>query len=473
MRRSRFFKYFPSPERIKSSRLLKPFGRHLQHHFLWQFNRQSVAGGAAVGLFFGILLPFAQTLLAAVGAIVLRVNLPVAALGTFISNPLTLAPMYYLAYRIGNFLLLEAPLDEESSGGSGTPKVAEKVDAVLAQQGEATGWFPNLVEWATSVGPALSVGLLVLAAAAAAIGYLTISGLWRYHALRRWRTRPGYQPFRLRSWEARTLMPRQLALAIGLIGFMLLAAFDAATSARVNLLALHLLPTLFVTWFVGVRWGIAFAVAIMALQALIGIREGTGTDPYWQIDLASDFVAVLFLIVLQNQLRKTHEELIRLAKHDSLTSTLNRNGFYGALDMEIERCRRYGHPFSLIYLDCDNFKYVNDVLGHHAGDRLLTKVARALRNNVRKIDSIGRLGGDEFAILLPETDRDAARRTTEHLKEKMDMTMQQEKWPVSFSMGVATFANAPINIEAAIELADRLMYQVKKASKDNVAYETF
>src|SRR5690606_9761298 len=245
MRRSRFFKYFPTPEKIRNSRLLRPFGRHLQHHFLWQFNRQSVALGAAVGLFFGILMPFAQIPVSALFAIITRANLPVAALGTFISNPLTLAPMYYLAYRLGDFLLAATPLGGgRSSGSSGeAAMVEEKVGQLMARANEADGWLASLADWAAGVGPALSFGLLALAALTALIAYLSISGLWRLYAVRRWRRRSGYQPFRVRSWETRTLLPRQLAMAIGMVGFLVVAAVDVATDAHVSLLPLHLLPT--------------------------------------------------------------------------------------------------------------------------------------------------------------------------------------------------------------------------------------
>ena len=476
MRRSKFFKFFPKPEAIRNSRLLKPFGRHLQHHFLWQFNRQSVATGAAVGLFFGILMPFAQIPVAALFAIVVRANLPVAALGTFISNPLTFAPMYYLAYRLGGFLLGATPMQTESSGGAGEgeEKVLEqKVDEIMAKQAEVDGWFANLADWASGVGPALSLGLLVLAFLVALIAYLAISGVWRLHALRRWRQRAGYQPFRVRSWEARTLMPRQLAMAIGMVGFLVVAAIDVVTGANVSLLPLHLLPTLFVTWFVGARWGVGFAVAMALIQIMIGREAGLHENVYWQIDRATDFLVVLLMIAMQWRLRSMREERVRLGKHDSLTGTLNRNGFYEALDLEIERSKRYGHPFSMIYFDCDNFRQVNDARGHHTGDRLLKRVARSLRESMRKIDAIGRLGGDEFAMLLPETDMESARSMARHLKEKMDAMMEKEQWPVSFSMGVASFENPPASIETALESADKLMVSVKRANKNDVAYETF
>ncbi len=474
MRRSRFFKYFPTPEKIRNSRLLRPFGRHLQHHFLWQFNRQSVALGAAVGLFFGILMPFGQIPVSALFAIIARANLPVAALGTFISNPLTFAPMYYIAYRLGNFLLGATPSGADGSGG-GEAMLGEKVNELITRRSRADiqGLLDNLADWAVGVGPALSFGLLVLATITALIAYLAISGLWRLYVLRRWRRRSGYQPFRVRSWERRTLLPRQLAMAIGMVAFLAVAAVDVATGVNVSLLPVHLVPTLFVGWFVGIRWGIGFAIAALVVQVLIGREAGLHQDVMWQIDRGMDFLVVLLLLGMQARLKQLREDGLRQAKHDSLTGTLNRSGFYAALDREIERAKRYGHPFSLIYFDCSNFRQVNDTLGHHAGDRLLKRVARELQENMRKIDAIGRLSGDEFAILLSESDTDATCRTAYHLKEKMAALMEKEQWPLSFNMGAASFTTPPDNIEAVLDSADKLMVRVRQTDRDAVACEVF
>src|SRR5690606_1202998 len=107
MRRSRFFKHMPTSQSIQENRYLKPLRRYVHHHYMWQFNRRGVAGGLAVGLFFGILSPVAQTLLGAIGSVVFRVNLPVAAVATLITNPFTVPPLYYAAYRLGKWMLGE------------------------------------------------------------------------------------------------------------------------------------------------------------------------------------------------------------------------------------------------------------------------------------------------------------------------------------------------------------------------------
>jgi uncharacterized protein (DUF2062 family) len=183
MRRPRIFKWLPTSESIKENRFLKPFGHYLHHHFLWQFNRRSVAGGLAVGLFFGILVPFAQILLAAVAAVILRVNLPVAAFSTLITNPFTVPAIYYVAYRLGEFLIGgEAPVPEKAIE-------IEVTEKIIGQQADVSGWFANSIDWMQSVGTSLAIGLGVMAIVSAVAGYLIVSAAWRLQATRRWRKR--------------------------------------------------------------------------------------------------------------------------------------------------------------------------------------------------------------------------------------------------------------------------------------------
>ena len=265
------------------------------------------------------------------------------------------------------------------------------------------------------------------------------------------------------------------ALGIGFFSFLVVALLDTAISPRVSLLLLHLVPVLFVTWFAGPRWGLFFAVAMTASQAITSAWfELEDSDRrYRYLDLGSDFTATVLLVWMQSKLRNTYEQIDHLARHDALTGIVNRNGFYEMLQAEMDRKKRYDHPLTLIYFDCDNFKSVNDAHGHHIGDALLVKVAATLRSALRRVDVPSRLGGDEFLILLPETGSDAARKTVMHLKESLDSAMRSNHWPVTFSIGVATFEQPPANIDHAIEFADLLMYHVKKSGKNSILFRTF
>lgn len=187
MRRHRFFKRMPTGESLRQYRFLKPFAPYLDRHFLWQFNRKSVAGGLAVGLFFGILSPFAQILLAAIGAIVLRVNLPVAAFATLSTNPLTVPPLYYAAYQLGSFLTASDE-DIRHLAGSGTAQ------NYYDQLGQVLRSFPLFIEWALSFGLPLMLGLAIIATVSAILGYVAVSLLWQLSVRLRWHKRRRRQP---------------------------------------------------------------------------------------------------------------------------------------------------------------------------------------------------------------------------------------------------------------------------------------
>ena len=107
------------------------------------------------------------------------------------------------------------------------------------------------------------------------------------------------------------------------------------------------------------------------------------------------------------------EEIKRLATTDSLTGVWNRRYLEESLHKEKERSERFGHPFSLLILDVDNLKFLNDTYGHLFGDEVIKTIARTIKSSCRKIDIIGRYGGDEFAVILPETNKEGAIKVSE------------------------------------------------------------
>jgi uncharacterized protein (DUF2062 family) len=173
-----FSKHFPTRQGLKDSRFLKPFARYLDHHFLWQFNRRAVAGGATIGLFFGILFPVLQIFLAVFAAIVWRVNLPVAAFATLVTNPFTFPPIYYLAYRLGAILTGAMAPATATDGG-----IRHVVTAAPA------GWLARLIDWIQAVGLPLALGLFVLATATALLGYVAVNLVWKVRVRLSWRRR--------------------------------------------------------------------------------------------------------------------------------------------------------------------------------------------------------------------------------------------------------------------------------------------
>jgi diguanylate cyclase (GGDEF)-like protein len=172
---------------------------------------------------------------------------------------------------------------------------------------------------------------------------------------------------------------------------------------------------------------------------------------------------------LQNTLKQEKE----FSRIDFLTGVQNRRYFIELVNMEINRARRYEHPLTLVCLDLDNFKTVNDCFGHSTGDILLRLVATTIRENIRVTDTVARLGGDEFAILLPETGRNTAEAIMQRIQKIHLDIMKKHGWPVTISIGVATFTKPPSTVDETLRISDQLMYNVKNNGKNSIQYEVF
>jgi diguanylate cyclase (GGDEF)-like protein len=151
-------------------------------------------------------------------------------------------------------------------------------------------------------------------------------------------------------------------------------------------------------------------------------------------------------------------------------AVLNRRAFYETSKYEILRVKRTNQPFTVIYIDIDAFKAINDSQGHDVGDALLRLVTETISTNIRSCDLVGRLGGDEFAILLPEANHLVAKSIAPRLQKILTTKMREKGYAVTFSMGVLTFHSPPEDVEAMLKLADKMLYQVKNAGKNAIEY---
>ena len=166
-------------------------------------------------------------------------------------------------------------------------------------------------------------------------------------------------------------------------------------------------------------------------------------------------------------LERLSESLRHLAYHDSLTGLHNHRYFHDHLRSEFERARRYSHQLSVVMLDVNRFKEVNDRYGHLIGDELLSFLGRLIAENVRSSDIAARYGGDEFALILPETDGDAARNTAAKIR---DVVSKRRDWggglvvdvALDVSAGVATFPEDAMTAEELLHEADRALYASKE-----------
>jgi diguanylate cyclase (GGDEF)-like protein len=161
------------------------------------------------------------------------------------------------------------------------------------------------------------------------------------------------------------------------------------------------------------------------------------------------------------------------ADTDTLTGVHSLRSFYAEIANEILRSRRYEHRFSLAYIDVDDFKKINDTLGHHEGDRLLIELANCLTTSLRATDTVARIGGDEFVCLMPETEETQAKSAILNVESSLKKRMSKKNWNVSFSIGLVTFDTLPEDVHEALKVADELMYSVKKSKKNAIAYKVW
>ncbi len=174
------------------------------------------------------------------------------------------------------------------------------------------------------------------------------------------------------------------------------------------------------------------------------------------------------LKVSEGKLQAALENEKSLSRVDFLTGIPNRRMFYQTLSMEGKRSRRYLRPLTVVYIDVDNFKQINDLRGHAVGDDLLKLVGTVLESTVRSTDTAARLGGDEFAVLLPESDEQAAAVIVAKLQDNLQTAIRPRGWPVTFSFGVVTFPIALDSAEEMIKRADEFMYEAKRSGKSAV-----
>jgi diguanylate cyclase (GGDEF)-like protein len=233
-----------------------------------------------------------------------------------------------------------------------------------------------------------------------------------------------------------------------------------------------LLPIMLIAWYLGPAWGMAmtgFVVLSWLAADLVGV---TPHVPDWVVYVNAVVRASVFALIalLVAALRQAYRRQRRLATIDPLTGLGNRSSFMAVAEAERRRAQRFGHPLTLAFLDLDDFKPVNDELGHEAGDVVLRLVGRFLRRRLRSIDAAARLGGDEFVVLLPETGEQAGVHAVCDIHGGIVAALKQHGFAVGSSAGVATFLSAPQSVDDMLQVADRLMYEAKRESKGSVRH---
>jgi len=150
------------------------------------------------------------------------------------------------------------------------------------------------------------------------------------------------------------------------------------------------------------------------------------------------------------------------ARIDVLTRLANRLELFERFEIEQLRSERSGSPYSVLFIDIDQFKTLNDTRGHHIGDDALRKLADILRKNSRKVDTVSRIGGDEFVLLLPETDEQSCEMLVSRIKLASEKDFKDRGWPISLSIGHVTDVGKERNVDEILRDVDEKMYAIKK-----------
>lgn len=220
-----------------------------------------------------------------------------------------------------------------------------------------------------------------------------------------------------------------------------------------------------------IRGGIS--VTSSATETAGKIKESRLFLIFAAILIISLILAIIYLVARSfiNDLRTAETKLVEMATQDFLTGLLNRRETFRRLDEELQRSRRLATPFSVLLLDLDHFKQVNDVHGHSAGDLVLQAVAAALRQGVRPYDLCCRYGGEEFLVILPETALEDAAGIAERLRrdiENLKITAAKETaLQITASIGAAALLGHE-TIDQLVARADEAMYNAKSSGRNRV-----
>lgn len=210
------------------------------------------------------------------------------------------------------------------------------------------------------------------------------------------------------------------------------------------------------------------AVLACAVYAIVILARGDVplAALNWAMTSGTVLVGAAVMSALRTQVAQLLDRLAAVARSDSLTGLASRRVLEERFEAELERSARTGRPLSILLLDLDWFKELNDRFGHAAGDRALIRVAAALGRGTRNGDVIARLGGEEFAVLAPETDEREGLRLAERLRAEVNTAFAREPVHLTISCGVATFPAHGIISGELLHAADRARYQAKEGGRN-------
>jgi diguanylate cyclase (GGDEF)-like protein len=276
----------------------------------------------------------------------------------------------------------------------------------------------------------------------------------------------------LREATDRVSKPVWMGLGLALLGGV--AYLDYITGLELSFALFYLLPISLLSWTVSERFGLVIAFLSAGIWLMVDVWSGnrySSVLPYiWNTIVRLGFFLLPVFMIRLNRAMK-HEQV--LARTDYLTGVLNTRSFRELAQMEINRSVRYKRPFTIAFIDIDNFKNINDTFGHSMGDIVLRTIAGSMQVHLRKTDMVARVGGDEFVALLPETDAQTAPGVISSMQRAFLKEMNEKGWPVTFSIGALTLTAPQLSVDEMLGIADQMMYAVKNNGKNDFYFDIY
>lgn len=266
--------------------------------------------------------------------------------------------------------------------------------------------------------------------------------------------------------------PRPLLIAMFTVFTLLIGLYDYLTHEQAAVSVLYFPLISIACWVVGLRSAVALSLLACVLWILDDLFMPNRPWPkgfkYWQT--AMNFLVYVAFAYMLAKLKITMQWQHRVSRSDELTGLANRAALFEDGRRDLARCRRIRRPLTAVFIDLDEFKQVNDLYGHAEGDRVLRTAATCIRLNTRESDLTARIGGDEFVVIAPEMPYEAAQRYAERLQQCFVAEMGRQGWPVTVSLGVATFNCPPATVDELVKAADDLMYTAKRLQKNSIKH---
>ena len=258
-------------------------------------------------------------------------------------------------------------------------------------------------------------------------------------------------------------------------GVLILGIIDYVTGFELSISFFYLIPVTAIAWAIGRRAGLWFSVLSAATwltsNMLAGLEYSQLSIAVWNTLIRFGFFSTV--TILLTELHHALEEERILANTDPLTGAMNRRSFNEIAEKRMISSEINSRPYTMVYIDLDNFKTVNDTLGHAVGDLVLKLVVDTIQGQIRSTDFLARIGGDEFAILLTDIDQEHARPIIERIQASLLAKMASNDWGITFSFGVMTVLTMPESADKLISMTDALMYKVKNEGKNAIIYSIF